>query len=59
MKVKDENGNIERDKRGEIVWETVECDIRNKTYDQLPDELKDAFNSYQIEKFVLLKVFFS
>lgn len=48
-KVKDENGNIKRDEQGEIVWESVEYDIRNKTYEQLPDELKDAFNSYQIE----------
>ena len=48
-KVKDENGNIKRDEQGEIVWESVEYDIRNKTYEQLPEELKDAFNSYQIE----------
>ena len=48
-KVKDENGNIKRDEQGEIVWESVEYDIRNKTYKQLPEELKDAFNSYQIE----------
>lgn len=48
-KIKDENGNIKRDEQGEIVWESVEYDIRNKTYEQLPEELKDAFNSYQIE----------
>lgn len=48
-KVKDENGNIKRDEQGEIIWESVEYDIRNKTYEQLPEELKDAFNSYQIE----------
>lgn len=48
-KVTDENGNIVRDSDGEIVRETVEYDIRNKTYNQLPEELKDAFNSYQIE----------
>lgn len=48
-KVRDENGNIRRDERGEIIWETVEYDIRNKTYEQLPEELKDIFNSYQIE----------
>lgn len=48
-KLKDENGNIKRDEQGEIIWETVEYDIRNKTYEQLPEELKDAFNSYQIE----------
>ena len=48
-KVKDESGNIKRDEKGEIVWESVEYDIRNNTYEQLPEELKDAFNSYQIE----------
>lgn len=48
-KVTDENGNIKRDEQGEIVRELVEYDIRNKTYEQLPEELKDAFNSYQIE----------
>lgn len=48
-KVTDDNGNIVRDSDGEIVREIVEYDIRNKTYEQLPEELKDAFNSYQIE----------
>lgn len=48
-KVTDENGNVKRDAMGEIVWESVQFDIRNKTYDQLPEELKDRFNGYQIE----------
>lgn len=48
-KVIDENGRPKRDAKGELVWESVECDIRNKTYDQLPEELKDRFNEYQIE----------
>lgn len=48
-KVTDENGNVKRDAMGEIVWESVQIDIRNKTYDQLPEELKDRFNGYQIE----------
>lgn len=48
-KVSDENGNPARDDKGELLWEAVECDIRNKTYDQLPEELKDRFNGYQIE----------
>lgn len=48
-KVTDENGNPKRDEKGELVWENTEFDIRNKTYDQLPDELKDRFNEYQIE----------
>lgn len=48
-KVLDINGNPKRDEKGELLWESVECDIRNKTYDQLPEELQDRFNSYQIE----------
>lgn len=48
-KVLDENGNIQRDKKDEIIYESVEYDIRNKTYEQLPEELKDRFNEYQIE----------
>lgn len=48
-KILDGSGNPKRDEKGGILWETVECDIRNKTYDQLPEELKDRFNSYQIE----------
>ena len=45
----DEDGNIKRDEQGEIVWENVDFDIRNKTYEQLPEELKEAFNGYQLE----------
>lgn len=48
-KILDGNGNPKRDGRGEIMWESVEYDIRNKTYNQLPEELKDRFNGYQIE----------
>lgn len=48
-KVTDENGNSKRDEQGNIVWENTEYDIRNRTYEQLPDELKDRFNEYQIE----------
>lgn len=48
-KVMDDNGNIQRDENGEIMWEVVEFDIRNKTYAQLPEELKEKFDSYQVE----------
>lgn len=48
-KSKDENGKIVVDANGDIVWDEVEFDIRNKTYDELPDELKKRFNEYQIE----------
>ena len=47
--VLDENGNVQRDEKGEIIWEVAEFDIRNKTYAQLPEELKNRFNEYQIE----------
>ena len=48
-KVLDESGNPKRDGQGEIIWESVQCDIRNKTYNQLPEELRDRFDEYQIE----------
>lgn len=48
-KILDGNGNPKRDEHNELLWESVEYDIRNKTYNQLPEELKDRFNGYQIE----------
>lgn len=48
-KILDGDGKPERDAQNEIRWESVEYDIRNKTYEQLPEELKDRFNGYQIE----------
>lgn len=44
-----EDGNPKRDEKGGIIWETSEYDIRNKTYVQLPEELKDRFDGYQVE----------
>ena len=37
------------DGSGDIAWEDATFDIRNKTYDKLPDELRKRFNEYQIE----------
>ncbi len=48
-KILDGSGNPKRDERGEIVYESVKYDIRNKTYNQLPEELKSRFDGYQIE----------
>ena len=48
-KILDEDGKPKRDEQGEIVWEATEFNIRNKTYEQLPEELKDRFNGYQLE----------
>lgn len=49
VKSRDKDGNLIRDDKGDIVWEEAVFDIRNKTYNDLPDELKKAFNEYQIE----------
>lgn len=48
-KKKDKNGDICLDNEGNIVWEEASFDIKNKTYDKLPVELKKRFNEYQIE----------
>jgi hypothetical protein len=48
-KMLDKDGNVKRDADNEIIWESVEFDIRNKTYNQLPEELQDKFNECQIE----------
>lgn len=37
------------DDSGNITWEDATFDIRNKTYDKLPEELRKKFNEYQIE----------
>lgn len=42
-KKKSKNGN------GDIIWEDAEFNIRNKTYEQLPVELKKKFDEYQME----------
>lgn len=34
---------------GDVIWENAEFNIKNKTYDQLPAELKKKFDEYQIE----------
>lgn len=48
-KILDGDGNPKRDAENELLYESVEYDIRNKTYDQLPEELKDRFGGYQLE----------
>lgn len=48
-KARDGKGKIKTDGNGGIIWEESKFDIKNKTYDELPDELKKRFNEYQIE----------
>lgn len=54
-KILDDDGNPKRDSQGEIIWESVEYDVRGKTYAQLPGELKDRFDGYQIETVIYQK----
>lgn len=45
----DREGQICKDAQDNIIWELTEFDIRGKTYEELPKELKQKFNDYQIE----------
>ncbi len=38
-----------KDEYGKVKWEDAEFDIKNKTYEMLPSELKKDFDEYQIE----------
>lgn len=46
---RDSSGKVCRDADGNILWESASFDIRDKTYSELPDELKDQFNDYQLK----------
>lgn len=37
------------DKNGNVTYEDAFFDIKNKTYEKLPEELKEKFDEYQIE----------
>lgn len=39
----------EKDEKGKTKWVDSSFDIKNKTYDKLPSELKKKFDEYQIE----------
>ena len=49
VKARDDKGNIIEDDCGNIVWTEKRFDVRNHSYEELPDELKKRFNEYQIE----------
>ena len=48
-KSRDSHGEVKLDGCGDIIWEDKQIDIRHKTYDRLPEELKKKFSEYQIE----------
>lgn len=51
-KCRDSEGEVMMDGNGDIVWEDKQFDIRHKTYDRLPEELKKRFSEYQMETVV-------
>ena len=48
-KARDDKKDVIVDDNGNVVWENRQFDIRNRTYDEFPEELKKIFNEYQIE----------
>lgn len=46
---KNKNGHPIEDENGDYIWNDCTFDIKNKTYDELPDELKKQFNRFQID----------
>lgn len=48
-KVLDSEGEPELDGNGDIIWEIRSFDIRHKSYEKLPNELKKAFNEFQLD----------
>lgn len=48
-KVYSADGEVCIDGNGDICWEDREFDIRRKTYKQMPEELRKAFDEYQVE----------
>ncbi len=42
------NNRVCRDENNAVLWDLAEFNLKNKTYDMLPDELKRRFDDYQI-----------
>lgn len=49
---KDNNGHPVEDDNGDYTWKDCTFDIKGKTYDDLPDELKKQFNRFQIDTII-------
>lgn len=47
-KKKNDDNKTCKDNSGNVIWETVEFNIKGKTFEMLPDELKKIFDDYQI-----------
>lgn len=44
--------SMKKNEDGDVIWEDAEFDIRGKTFEQFPKELKKKFEEYQIETVV-------
>ena len=44
----DKNGKFAKDEDGNFIWEKKVFNLKNKTYDDFPKELKKRFDNYQI-----------
>ena len=40
---------MSKNEQGKTIWEDVEFDIRNKTFEQFPKELQKKFDEYQVD----------
>lgn len=47
-KRRDKDGNLLKNERNQIEYEDATFNIKNKSYDMLPEELKKEFNDFQI-----------
>lgn len=45
----DQSGKLCKDDRGNILWEKKTFNIKNKTFDDFPQELKDQFDRFQLK----------
>ena len=48
-KKRDENNKACKDEEGNLIWEYVQFDIKGKTFEMLPYELKKKFDDYQVK----------
>lgn len=47
-KRRDKNNAVCKNKDGSVIWDSATFDIKGKTFDMLPEELKKRFDDYQI-----------
>ena len=48
VNILDDQGKPKRDREGNLMHTTIVCDIRGKGYRDLPEELREVFDEYQL-----------